>query len=50
MRKASHMMLLRKQPNDKMQLALDRLQKADTHSSWLKSKKSMVGTQVDQQE
>lgn len=48
MRKASHVMLLRKQPNNEMQSALDRLQKAETHSSWLKSRKSMVGTQVDQ--
>lgn len=32
-RKASHVMLLRKQPNDT--LAIDRLQKAETHSSWL---------------
>lgn len=49
-RKASHVMLLRKRLNDKMQLALDRLQKTETLSSWLKSRKSMVGTRVDEWE
>lgn len=33
-------MLLRKQPNDN--LAFDRLQNTETHSSWLKSRKSVV--------